>query len=124
MSPTESWTYIPPALTVLCSLFPLLPTHFACRLLMQEPDESLDLLRGASLIAAHRHPLLRHADIVDQLDDLAVQVGRVWWCLVVAVGDGCCGLGCAGAPWLLLFDVSGGAGGGGPAGRPGVVQAI
>jgi regulator of sirC expression with transglutaminase-like and TPR domain len=48
------------------------------RLLMQEPDDSLDLLRGATLIARHRHPLLRHEDAVDQLDDLAVQIeGRM-----------------------------------------------
>lgn len=48
------------------------------RLLMQEPDDSLDLLRGATLIARHRHPLLRHEEVVEQLDDLAVQIeGRM-----------------------------------------------
>ena len=34
------------------------------------------LLRGAVLIARHRHPLVSEADIREQLDDLAVQAGR------------------------------------------------
>lgn len=66
---------------------PVLPVHqcYRCTSLQlpalclccprQEPDDSLDLLRGATLIAQHRHPLLRHEEVVEQLDDLAVQVG-------------------------------------------------
>lgn len=49
------------------------------RLLMQEPDASLDqpgcLLRGATLLARHRYPRLQHEEVVERLDDLAVQVG-------------------------------------------------
>lgn len=40
------------------------------------PDHAADadaLLRGAVLIARHRYPLLRHEDVAEQLDDLAVQ---------------------------------------------------
>lgn len=44
------------------------------RLLMQRPDDSLDLVACTSLIARHRYPLLDHAEVVEQLDDLAVQV--------------------------------------------------
>ncbi len=41
-----------------------------------EPDHAADadaLLRGAVLIARHRHSLLRHDDVAEQLDDLARQ---------------------------------------------------
>lgn len=60
-------------------LLPLCSLHLMTRwpaAACQAPDDSLDLLRGATLIARHRHPLLRHEDVVDQLDDLAVQVRR------------------------------------------------
>jgi len=35
----------------------------------------IDLLLGATLIARHRYPLLSHEEVVEQVDDLAVQVG-------------------------------------------------
>jgi hypothetical protein len=43
---------------------------------MALPDERLDVLLCTTLIARHRHPLLDHATILEQLDDLAVQVGQ------------------------------------------------
>jgi regulator of sirC expression with transglutaminase-like and TPR domain len=41
-------------------------------LLMQHPEP--DLLRGAVLIARHRHPLIQFDDVRDQIDDLAEQL--------------------------------------------------
>ena len=82
---------------------PVLPLHLtpwlpcACAAPWQEPDDSLDLLRGATLIARHRHPLLRHEEVVEQLDDLAVQVsshgsahlGKASWMLDGRLGWRC-----------------------------------
>lgn len=49
------------------------------RLQMALPDERLDVLLCTTLIARHRYPLLEHDSIVEQLDDLAVQVGPGGW---------------------------------------------
>jgi hypothetical protein len=49
-------------------------------MLMQTADDDQlgeQLLLGATLIARHRHPLLQHALVEEQLDDLAVQVRQV-----------------------------------------------
>ena len=61
------------------------------RMLMQTADDvqlNEQLLLGATLIACHRHPLLRYSLVVEQLDDLAVQVGA-WG--VVGGGECQCG---------------------------------
>lgn len=44
------------------------------RLLMHKPDEYIDVLQAATLIARHRHPFASHEDLILQLDDLAVGV--------------------------------------------------
>ncbi|GAB4821664.1 hypothetical protein N2152v2_008710 [Parachlorella kessleri] len=62
-----------------CSQLPFLGAKVfeaveAYKLLLAQPDEKIDLLKAASLVACHRYPLLDHELLVDQLDDLAVQV--------------------------------------------------
>jgi regulator of sirC expression with transglutaminase-like and TPR domain len=42
--------------------------------MMRQPDEEINLLESAVLIARHRHPLLDHVTVVEQLDDLALHV--------------------------------------------------
>ncbi len=74
-----------------------------------EPDHAADadtLLRGAVLIARHRYPLLRHDDVAEQLDDLAVQARRLLLHCRALVA--CCSLhGCAGGSVNLLPCCSG-----------------
>ena len=67
------------------------------RMLMQTADDEQlgeQLLLGATLIARHRHPLLQHSLVVDQLDDLAVQVWSGAGCS--AAGELLTSIACAG----------------------------
>lgn len=69
LSPSLTLALIPFSLSLLCSAMQALEDY---KILMQQPEP--DLLKGAVLIARHRHPMVEYQQIKDIIDDLAEQI--------------------------------------------------